>query len=224
RRSCGWTRVVPSVMGTPAAAARRRPCAVASAARVWWTFTSRSRGSSRTSGAPAATASLSRTRTSSTVPRTRVLTGETWVSTNASSVEMWRSQYRQSRMPYTAAHRATTPCATNAYVRRRRHPGRARDQLLDSHADAGLPDVLERRAQGRQARHRAVGVTREGQRLQDPVALPRRQEGEDGLADRGGVQRPPITDTARVPDDVIAVHLVHEHDRRVVAGERAQED
>ena len=70
----------------------RRPAAVATAARAWWTFTSRSRGSRRASGVPAATSWLSRTSSSSTVPRTRALTGETCPSTNASSVETWRFQ------------------------------------------------------------------------------------------------------------------------------------
>src|SRR5439155_1015996 len=42
--------------------------------------------------APAGTSSLSRASTSTTVPRTRALTGEMWASTNASSVEIWRSQ------------------------------------------------------------------------------------------------------------------------------------
>ena len=79
-------------MGTPAAAVRRLLAAVASAARAWWAFISRSRGSRRTSAAPAGTSSLSRASTSTTVPRTRALTGEMWASTNASSVETWRSQ------------------------------------------------------------------------------------------------------------------------------------
>jgi hypothetical protein len=85
--SATWLRVDASVIGRPAAAIRSRLSAVASAARAWRTFTSRSRGSRRTSGAPAATSWLSRTSTSATVPRTRALTGETWASTNASSVE-----------------------------------------------------------------------------------------------------------------------------------------
>src|SRR5438270_4431362 len=77
-----------------------------------------------------------------------------------------------------AADRARADDAAVAIVHGHRDTGRPFDDLVDAHADAGGADLVERRAQCRQRRDRAVRVALERERADDRFALAGREERE----------------------------------------------